>query len=340
MSEAIKRLSLALQGGGTHGAFTWGVLDRFLADERIAIEAISGTSAGAINGAVLAYGMMNGGREGARAALARFWRKVGETAQMSPFQPTWLDRLLGEGGLDFSPPYVAADFLSRVMSPYEMTLFDMNPLRELLSKYCEFDRVNACRSPRLHVCATHVLSGKIRIFEPGEITVETVLASACLPHMFRAVEIEGEHYWDGGFVGNPPLHPLIRPNLPPDIVLVAVNPIRIERLPKSARAIIDRTNEISFNANVMREMRTIDLITRLLDAGHLGPGAEKRRLYLHMVGAEQDMARFGASSKFNAHPEFLDELFALGRRAAETWLTANYARLGVASTLDVKKFFV
>lgn len=340
MSASEKQISLALQGGGTHGAFTWGVLDRLLADERIDIRAISGTSAGAMNGAMLTYGMMEGGREGARAALSRFWGKIGETARFSPFQPTWLDRLLGEGGLDFSPPYVAADFLSRVMSPYETTLFDMNPLRELLSDYCDFDRVNACRSPLLHVCATHVLSGKIRVFAPGEITVETVLASACLPHMFRAVEVEGEHYWDGGFVGNPPLYPLIRPDLPADIVLVAVNPIHIDRLPRSARGIIDRTNEISFNANVMREMRTIDLITRMLDAGHLGPGAEKRRLHLHMIGAEQDMARFGASSKFNAHPEFLNELFALGRRTAETWLTGHFAQLGAASTLDVKKTFV
>ncbi|HSE76670.1 MAG TPA: patatin-like phospholipase family protein [Alphaproteobacteria bacterium] len=340
MSAAAKQISLALQGGGTHGAFTWGVLDRLLADERIDIRAISGTSAGAMNGAMLTYGMMEGGREGARAALSRFWRKVGETARFSPFQPTWLDQLLGEGGLDFSPPYVAADFLSRVMSPYETTLFDMNPLRELLSQYCDFDRVNACRSPQLHVCATHVLSGKIRVFAPGEITVEAVLASACLPHMFRAVEIDGEYYWDGGFVGNPPMYPLIRPDLPADMVLVAVNPIHIDRLPRSAREIIDRTNEISFNANVMREMRTIDLITRMLEKGHLGTDAEKRRLHLHMIGAERDMARYGASSKFNAHPEFLDQLFALGRRTAEAWLKQHYGRLGSASTLDVKKIFV
>jgi NTE family protein len=341
MSEAAARsINLALQGGGAHGAFTWGVLDRLLEDERLLIEGISGTSAGAMNGAMVAYGYVKGGRDGARAALERFWRRISEAWSVSPFQPSWFDRIFGWGGLDYSVGYQAFDALSRLYSPYQFNLLDLNPLRDILVETCDFATVQACERIKLYACATNVRSGKIRIFGPEEITPDSLLASACLPQLFRAVEIDGESYWDGGYLGNPALYPLMYNCSAQDVILVQVNPIRIATVPTTAREIADRVNEISFNSTLMREMRAIHFVTKLIEQERLSDASQLRRIYFHIIEAEQVMARLGASSKLNGDWDFLCELRDLGRGQADAWLEANFAALGARSSLDIDGFFI
>jgi NTE family protein len=337
---AVKPINLALQGGGAHGAFTWGVLDRLLGDERIVIEGISGTSAGAMNGAMVAYGHATGGRDGARAALERFWRRISEAWSVSPFQPSWFDRIFGWGGLDYSVGYQAFDALSRLYSPYQFNLLDLNPLRDILVETCDFSAVRACERIKLYACATNVRSGKIRIFGPKEITPDALLASACLPQLFRAVEIDGESYWDGGYLGNPALYPLMSSCAAHDVVLVQVNPIRAVSVPTTAREIADRVNEISFNSTLMREMRAIHFITKLIEREHVSKASKLRPIYFHIIEAEAVMARLGASSKLNGDWDFLCELRDLGRSQTDAWLAANFAVLGTQSTLDIDGLFI
>lgn len=335
-----KTLSLALQGGGAHGAFTWGVLDRLVEDERLVIDGISGTSAGAMNGAMLAYGLTIGGRADVRQLLRRFWRRIAQSATLSIFQPTFYDRLFGYHKLDHSPAYLAFDALRRMLSPYQLSVVDYNPLRQALSELIDFQKLRESAAIKLFVCATNVHTTKIRVFRQDELSPEVLLASACLPTLFQAVEIGGEHYWDGGFTGNPAMFPLISSCQANDIVLVVINPIRVDELPKTAPAIIDRMKDISFNATMMREMRTIALVTRLLDQHRLTGKTRYRRIYFHMIGAEEKIASFGVSSKLNADWGFLTMLFELGRETAATWLDRNFALLGRDSTVDLDALFL
>lgn len=340
MAVAPKRVSLALQGGGAHGAFTWGVLDRLLEDERVELDGICGTSAGAMNGAMVVYGMMEGGRAGARQMLERFWRRISESWDYSPFKPSWLDFMLDPGGLDFSPLYQGFDALSRLFSPYQFNLLDLNPLRDILLETCDFARVRSCEEIKLFACATNVRSGKIKVFGPGEITPDALLASACLPQIFRAVEIDGEHYWDGGYLGNPAMFPLMYECGASDIVLVQVNPIRVRDVPTTGREITNRVNEISFNATLMREMRATHFITKLIDEDRLKDPNHLRKIYFHIVEAEDVMGKLGASSKFNGAWSFLTQLRALGRHQADQWLAENFSAIGSRSTLDVEGLFL
>jgi NTE family protein len=335
-----RTVSLALQGGGAHGAFTWGVLDRLLEDERIKIDGVSATSAGAMNGAILVYGMIKGGREGARALLREFWLRVADSGRFSLFQPTMLDKMLGNHNLDYSPAYQMFDIWTRILSPYQFNPAGTNPLRPILEDLIDFERLkHASSSIKLFVNTTNVRTGKIRVFKQKEMSVEALLASSCLPHLFHAVEVDGEHYWDGGFMGNPAMFPLIYNCRASDIIIVEINPIVVEELPDSARAIIDRMNSISFNATMMREMRAITLVTRLLDQHRLTGRSNLRRIHFHMIQAEQEMARLGASSKFNLDRDFLELLFALGGRTADIWLEKHFGSLGVDTTIDLNKLF-
>lgn len=339
MSE-VKWINLALQGGGSHGALTWGVLDRILEDERLKIGDISGTSAGAMNAVVLAAGMDSGGRQGARAALARFWGAVSDAARFSPVQRSFADRLLGRWSLDHSPGYLMVEGMQRFFSPYDLNPFGFDPLRRILDAQVDFDRVNRCRQLSVHVTATHVRSGKARIFSRGEVTAEAVMASACLPQSAPAVMIGGEAYWDGGFSGNPALAPLLESQRSHDIVIVQINPIIREQVPRSAREIINRVNEISFNASLLKDLQSIALIRDHWRQHHDEPaerGAAAALIHLIHVGAEvQDLA---ASSKMNAERAYLDLLFRRGRAWAEGWLEAHWDDLGQRSTFDPGGFF-
>lgn len=337
--EPVKTMNLALQGGGAHGAFTWGVLDRLLEDERLTIDGISATSAGAMNGAVMVHGWQIGGRPGARDLLRQFWRRVADCARMSPIQPNFFDRMTGNHNLDNSPVYQAFDLITRVMSPYQMNPFDHNPLRDILIDLIDFEALRQSALHKLFVSATNVRSGKIRVFGPDEICVEALLASACLPTLYRAVEIDGEHYWDGGFMGNPAMFPLLYRCQASDIMLVEINPIRIDEVPTTARAIADRMNCISFNATMMREMRTIAFVTRMLENQQLLGRTRYRRINFHMVQAEQEMAAFGVSSKLNADWDFLTTLFDLGRATADDWLDRHFNTIGAESSVDLQHLF-
>jgi NTE family protein len=340
MADDKKPITLALQGGGAHGAFTWGVLDRLLEDERLLIEGISGTSAGAMNGAVVVWGMSQGGPAAARELLAKFWNQVAETGRYSIFQPTVLDKMFGNpANLDLSPFYQSFDLMTRLFSPYQLNPRNQNPLKEALEDMIDFAKVREGDGVKLFISTTNVRTGKIRVFRNHELTADVLLASACLPHLFQAVEVDGEHYWDGGFMGNPAMFPLIYNCRASDVVLIEINPIRIEQLPESARAIADRMNAISFNATMMREMRTIAFVTRLLERHRLTGRSGLRRIFFHMVQAEEEMAAFGVSSKYNLDGDFLHTLRDLGRAKADEWLKANFDSLGRDSSVDLEKLF-
>lgn len=334
----MKTINLALQGGGAHGAFSWGVVDKLLEDGRIRIEAVSGTSAGAMNAVVLADGLAAGGRDRAREALYKFWKAVNHAARFSPMQRSLLDILTGKWNLDYSPGFVWFDLLSRVASPYELNPLNISPLRELLVQQVDFERVRTFPGLKLFISATQVRTGRIEVFEQASLLPEHVMASACVPFVFHAVEIEGESYWDGAYMGNPALFPFIRRSQAQDIVIVQINPLERRKSPRTARDILDRINEITFNASLFKEFRAIDFVTRLLDEGILD---EKRykRLFIHMIAAENEMEPLGVSSKLNAEWSFLRHLRDLGREAAAHWLDRNFSGLGERSTVNLRSLY-
>jgi NTE family protein len=323
-------VDVALQGGGSHGAFAWGVLDRLLDEPWLEVEAISGTSAGAMNAAVFAHGLASGGREAARAALEDFWGRVSRAARFSPFQRSPLDRLAGRWTLDNSPGFVAMDLMARLVSPYQVAGAG-TPLRDILAEVIDFEGL-ASGPVKLFITATNVRTGRGRVFRSHEITPEVLLASACLPTMFQAVEIDGELYWDGGFSGNPTLTPLVRESGAEDTLLVQINPVERAEAPRSARAISSRMNEVSFNAVLLKELKMIALLRQVVDPGS-GEGARWARMRMHRIHSEV-MARLGDSSKLNAEWAFLTMLRDEGRRAAEAFGRTHRADIGVRSTFD------
>jgi NTE family protein len=332
MSRSPVPIDLALQGGGSHGAFTWGVLDRLLEEPWIEIAGISGTSAGAMNAAVLADGWTAGGAEGAREALRNYWRRVSRAAAFSPLQRSPLDRMMGRWSFDTSPAHLFMDLMSRVLSPYDLNPLDFNPLRKILAESIDFERL--ARAPiKLFITATRVRTGRGRIFRNAEITVDVLLASACLPTMFRAVEIDGEAYWDGGFVGNPTITPLVRETDAHDTVLVQINPTERPEEPRTASEILNRLNEISFNSPLAKELRMIALLRQVVDPGD-GEGARWAGMKTHRIKSDL-LTTFGSSSKLNAEWAFLSKLHEEGRRAAGEFLDQHGADLGVRSTADL-----
>lgn len=334
-----KLVSLALQGGGSHGAFAWGVLDSLLEDGRISIEGIVGTSAGAMNAVVTASGLAEGGNAGARAALQRFWRSVAERGACSALQPSWLDQMVSPGSMDYSPGWQVVDLLSRLWSPYQMNPANYHPLRDILIEQVNFDKLRQANDLKLFVCASNVTTNRLRVFEREEISVDAVLASACLPSVFQAIEIDGEHYWDGGYMGNPPIFPLIYECNSQDVVLVLINPIRIDGVPKSAQAIIDRINTLSFNSSLMREMRAIAFISALVDKG-FDDGGRLRKMFMHCIEAEDELRCLGVSSKLNVNRDFLMWLFDLGRQRGAAFLREHFDKLGKQSSVDIKQRFL
>jgi len=330
-----KPINLAFQGGGAHGAFTWGVADRLLEDGRLRVDAISGTSAGAMNAAVIADGFTRDGADGAREALEAFWHAISVAALASPVQRTPIDMLLGNWSLDFSPGLLAFDLVSRLVSPYEFNPLNINPLRDLLEEHVDFERVRRCTELRLFVTATNVHTGRVRVFENDELNCDAVMASACLPYVFQAVEIDGVPYWDGGFIGNPALYPFFYETATPDVVLVQINPVERAETPTTAREILNRMNEISFNAALLKELRAIEFVTRLIDNGKLSSD-EYMRVRMHRIGGDGDLAALSASSKFNAEWKFLTHLRDIGREAADAWLQAHFDDVGTRATFDLR----
>ena len=288
--NAEKSVSLALQGGGAHGAFTWGVLDAILGDGRLAIEAITGASAGAMNAVVPTEGWLEGGPEGARERLRNFWQRISLDCALPPAQQHLFNRLLGYWSADGSPAHLWLDAWTRSLSPYEANPLAINPLRDALEALIDFERVRSCRKTKLFISATNVWTGKVRIFKQDELTADHVLASACLPTIFQAVEIEDEPYWDGGYLGNPALFPLFYETVTDDILLVQINPIERRATPRTAHEIQNRLTEITFNGNLLKELRAVDFVTRLIDAGKLSTN-EYKRVRMHRISGGRNSTR-------------------------------------------------
>ena len=325
-------VDLALQGGGAHGAFTWGVLDRLLEENWLRIDGISGTSAGAMNAAVLIDGYAKDGPDGARASLEGFWRAVSHAAMLSPFRRTPLDMLLGRWTLDFSPGFVIMDLMSRLLSPYELNPAGINPLRDILAKCIDFGRL--AQAPiKLFVTATNVRTGRGHLFRNADVTPDVLLASACLPTLFQAIEIDGEAYWDGGYSGNPTITPLVRECSSKDTILVAINPVERPGAPRTARDILNRLNEVSFNAVLLKELRMIALLHRVATPAN-GEGAEWAEMRIHLVRSDP-LVELGYSSKLNAEWEFFSMLRDMGRSAGDDFLKAHAQDLGRRSSLNL-----
>ncbi|MFG1345857.1 patatin-like phospholipase family protein [Xanthobacter autotrophicus DSM 431] len=326
-------VDLALQGGGSHGAFTWGVLDRLLEESWLEIEGVSGTSAGAMNAAVLADGYAAGGREGARAALASYWSHVSEAARYSPFQRSPLDKMMGRWNLDTAPGYLFMDFMTRLMSPYQYNPMGTNALAPILDKQIDFERLR--NSPvKVFITATNVRTGRPRVFRNADITPEALMASACLPTLFQAVEIDGEAYWDGGYSGNPTLAPLVSELVSDDTILIPINPLERPGTPKTPAEILNRLNEVSFNSVAVKELYMMALLQR--HAAELSGDTEAcnwARMRVHIV-RNPIMATLGFSSKLNAEWEFLTMLKDEGRKAAQLFLDDHGHDIGKASTVN------
>jgi NTE family protein len=333
-----KRINLALQGGGAHGAFTWGVLDYLLEDGRLEIAAISGTSAGAMNAVALADGYTAGGPEGAREKLHGFWRTMSDAAKGSPIKRAPIDVMMGYWSLDRSWGYQMMNTMSRIFSPYQLNPMDMNPLKDVLESCVDFECVQSCHGIQLYISATNVETGKVKVFDSQLLTADMVMASACLPNMFKSVMIDGVPYWDGGYIGNPALFPFHAGTDTGDIVVVQINPIERKGVPRTAQEIQNRVNEISFNSSLLKELRAIDFVARLIEEGKLD-AAKYRLERIHIIENETALMKLGASSKMNAEWDFLTHLRDLGRDTAAAWLDRNHADIGTRSTVDLRQMF-
>jgi NTE family protein len=345
--QNAKGINLAIQGGGAHGAYAWGVIDRLLEDGRIRFEGICATSAGSMNAVVLAYGTMTGGPAGGRAALHRFWKKISEMGAIySPLRQTPFEyyntHIHKKWNMDNSLSYQIFDFVTRVFSPYQLNPFNFNPLRRALESSVDFSELRKCQQTKLFLSATKVRTGKVRVFTTDEITVDVVMASACLPHLFQAVKIGDEYFWDGGYMGNPALFPLFYHTRSRDLMILHINPLERDELPKTSADILNRLNEITFNASLLKEMRAIAFVTKLIEQDwikeeHRG---KLKHLLMHSIRADKELCDLSVASKFNTDWHFLLHLRDLGRKAADQWLEANFKSLGVRSTVDLRAEFL
>lgn len=333
-----KKVNLALQGGGAHGAFTWGILDRFLECDLLTIDGVSATSAGSMNAVVLAQGMMDGGPEGARKLLYDFWHAMSDYGRLvGVTTPSPLDFFM-EPYLKVPVNFYAFTSLINLFSPYEFNPLNFHPIRDVLEKLIDIEKLKKQSTIKLFICATNVKTGKIRIFKEPELSVDVILASACLPKLFQAVEVEGEYYWDGGYLGNPAIFPLIYNTDATDIIILHVVPIVRCTVPSTVMEIDTRLREISFNSSLMREMRAIAFVTQLIEEGWIKPEYENRlkRLHMHCLRADHALLKFPLASVFVPDWDFLVTLRDLGRKAAEEWLKENYDALGERTTIDFK----
>ncbi|WP_029075124.1 patatin-like phospholipase family protein [Kaistia adipata] len=336
--EGRKILNLGLQGGGAHGAFTWGVLDRLLEDGRLGFEGISGTSAGALNAVALADGLLDGGAAGARARLHELWTRVSAAGRPGASARDLMEAWMGAWRMPALQPFHMIEAMTNFASPYGFNPMNINPLREIVSELVDFDRLHAAAAPKLFISATAVKTGRIKVFTGRDISADAVMASACLPYLFQTVIVDGEPYWDGGFMGNPALFPFFTETKATDMLLVQINPVERSAVPTSAKEILERMSEITFNASLLREFRAIDFVNRMLDEGRLDP-ARYRRNRVHRIDAGKALERFTASTKFDTSRAFFEELHAAGRAAAGDWLLAHFDDIGVRDTVDLRSQF-
>ncbi len=343
MTDAVtKTVNLALQGGGSHGAFTWGVLDRLLEDERLAIEGITGTSAGAMNAAILVQGWSKDGRKGARKTLDAFWHRVADLAVLAPAWRSAYDVLVGNWNVDDSPTAYFADLFQHALSPYQINPLGVNPLLDIVKDMVVEKDIQRGEPLKLFITATNVETGKPHVFERDKITVPAIMASACLPFLYQAVEVDGVPHWDGGYMGNPVIWPLIYGCQSPDVVLVQITPLTRPGTPRTTTEIINRVNEISFNSSLMAEMRAIAFVQRLIGEERLKSDEDQRlkHMHIHRIAAEDEMRALGAASKANAALDFLLHLRELGRKTADAWLAATWEDLGQRTSIDLRGIFL
>lgn len=337
--RTAKRISLALQGGGAHGAFTWGVMHRLMEETEIFIDGISGASAGAINAVVFADGFLKGGRKGAIEGLAAFWRQI---SQAIPLGHSWMKGVstpLGRYSMEDTPAFAALDFFSRVLSPYQFNPLGYNPMRDVLARMIDFEALRNDKRMKLFVAATNVKSCQSRLFHTHELTPDVLMASSCLPLVSPAVEIDGESYWDGGYLGNPSIYPLIHDCRSTDVLLVMINPLKRSSVPTSSRDILNRITEIGFNATLISEMSNYAVISKLIDKGELKNKAYSR-VNFHLIAAPDELADYSPTSRMNTDWDFLTYLYGLGYNAAQDWVKKNKQAIGNESTLDVIQHFM
>jgi len=338
-NKSRKPINLALQGGGAHGAFAWGAIDALLADGRIDIEAISATSAGAMNAVVLADALTDGDAEHARERLEAFWQAIADAGKLwNPVKPLqdWSGRALP---IEQSPFYWMFDAMTRLFSPYQLNPFNFNPLRTVLEQHVDFEKLRRTQGIKVHLCATNVETGRVRIFNREELSADAVLASACLPFMFQTIEIDGSHYWDGGYIGNPAIFPLIYGSKSCDVLIVHINPIVRHGVPKTAPEIMNRINEISFNSSLMREMRAIGFVTRLIDDGKID-AAQMKQMLIHSIRDDEAMTAHSVASKLSPDWDFLCQLKASGQSTTQRWLREHFADIGTRSSVDLQAEFL
>ena len=335
---APKKINLGLQGGGAHGAFTWGVLDYLLEDERIDIEGISGTSAGAMNAVMLADGLARGGPAEARKRLDAFWRAASLDGDLPALQRSVVDRLFSFTPYEGSPVQAWFNAVARYMSPYDLNPLNINPLRDLIERFVDFDAVRACEEVSLFISATNVHTGRLRVFPQEKISADVIMASACLPFLFRAVKIDGVPYWDGGYMANPAIFPFFDATLTEDVLVVQINPVERKATPHTQTEIMNRINEITFNSSLLAEFRAIDFVTRLIDQGKLPRGTGKgqyRRINVHRIALDSTFKELTSDSKLNSDFDFFEMLKKGGRQAAQSFLAAHFDDIGVRSTVDL-----
>ncbi|MCG8472337.1 MAG: patatin-like phospholipase family protein [Desulfobacterales bacterium] len=337
-----KPMNIAIQGGGAHGAFAWGILDKILEDARIDIEGICATSAGSMNAVAMAYGRMQGGYEGARQLLDTFWKKISEVgAIFSPVKSAPWNTNGDSWNQDFNPGFALFETMTRLLSPYQFNPMNFNPLRNIVEEVIDFDVLRRCPRTKLYISTTKVRTGKVRVFQTSEISLDVVLASACLPYLFQAVEINGEYYWDGGYMGNPALFPLLYHTESRDVLIVHINPMIREELPTTSMDIMNRLNEITFNSSLLKEMREIALATKMFEEGWIKDEhkSEIKHMLLHSIRADEKLKELSVASKFNTDWKFLTHLKELGRKAAQEWLDTHFEKVGEESTIDLRGQF-
>ncbi len=334
----LKKINLALQGGGAHGAFTWGVLDYLLEDGRLAIEGLSGTSAGALNAVICIDGLARGGPQEARKRLADFWRAVSIDGKLPLIQRQIVERLLAFMPLEGTPIQAWFDAMSRYFSPYDLNPLNINPLKDVIERFVDFEAVRRHTDVQLFVSATNVTTGRLRIFPRDKISADVVMASAALPLLFQAVIIDGTPYWDGGYMGNPAIFPFFRSTTTEDVLIVQINPVERQEVPTSSRDIMNRINEITFNSSLLAEYRAIEFVARLIDQGRLPRGlgsGHYRRINAHRIALSDGEKAYSADTKLSTDYDFFRMLRTNGRRAARRFLDAHFDDIGVRSTFDL-----